>query len=50
MSRRLNRDPLPLHKPEACSNILQWPDLARGGYYTQMVSLASLTVFPWECI
>ena len=32
MSRRLNRDPLPLHKPEACSKLLQWPDLARGGY------------------
>ena len=32
MSRRLNRDPVPLHKTEACSNILQWPDLAHGGY------------------
>ena len=32
MSRRLNRDPLPLHKPEACSNLQQWPDLARGCY------------------
>ena len=32
MSRRLSRDTLPLHKPEACSNILQWPDLARGSY------------------
>ena len=30
MSRRLNRDPLPLHKTEACSTILQLPDLARG--------------------
>ena len=37
MSRRLNRDPLPLHKPEAWgSNILQWPDLARGGCYTTL--------------
>ena len=27
MSRRLNRDPLPLHKPEAYSTLLQWPDL-----------------------
>ena len=32
MSRRLNRDPLPLHKPKACSKMLQWPDLARGSY------------------
>ena len=32
MSRRLNRDPLPLHKPEACSNLQQWLDLARGCY------------------
>ena len=40
MSRRLNRDPVPLHKPEACSNILQWPDLARGGYYTTLNGFA----------
>ena len=45
MSRRLNRDPLPLHKPEACSKLLQWPDLARGGYFLQMVPLAPLTIF-----
>ena len=45
MSRRLNRDPLPLHKPEACSNILRWPDLARGSYLHSMVTLVSLTVF-----
>ena len=32
MSRRLNRDPLPLHKPEACSNILRWTNLVRGSY------------------
>ena len=32
MPRRLNRDPLPLRKPEACSNILRWTDLARGSY------------------
>ena len=30
MSRRPNRDLLPLHKPEACSKILRWADLASG--------------------
>ena len=48
MSRRLNRDPLPLHKPEACSKLLQWPDLARGGYLHSMVPLALLTIFHWN--
>ena len=32
MSRRLNRDTLPLHKPEACSNFWQLPDPACGCY------------------
>ena len=32
MFRRLNWDSLPLHKPEACYNILRWTDLARGSY------------------
>ena len=32
MSRKLNRDPLPLHKLEACSNILRWTNRARGSY------------------
>ena len=48
MSRRLNRDPLPLHKPEACSKLLQWPDLACGGYLHSMVPLAPLTIFSLE--
>ena len=33
MSRRLNRDSLPLHKPEACSRTLLWTDLVRGRYF-----------------
>ena len=40
MSRRLNRDPVPLHKTEACSNILQWPDLAHGGYSATLNGVA----------
>ena len=40
MSRRLNRDPVPLHKPEACSDNLQWPDTARVGYYTTLNGFA----------
>ena len=50
MSRRPNRDPLPLHKPEACFKILQWADLARGCDLHSMVPLAPLTVFSWECV
>ena len=33
MSRRLNRDSLPLHKPEACSRTLLWTDPVRGRYF-----------------
>ena len=40
MSRRLNRDPVPLHKPEACSDNLQWLDAARVGYYTTLYGFA----------
>ena len=49
MSRRLNRDPLPLHKPEAHSTLLQWPALARGGHLFSMVPLALTMIFSWEC-
>ena len=40
MSRRLNRDPVPLHKPKACSDNLQWLDTARVGYYTTLNGFA----------
>ena len=43
MSRRLNRDPLPLHKPEACYQLRQWPVFTRGGYFHYVVPQAPLT-------
>ena len=48
MSRRLNRDPLPLHKPEAYSTLLQWPAIARGGHLHSMVPLASMMICSCE--
>ena len=48
MSRRPNRDPLPLHKPEACSKYCNGLLLRVDATYFQMFARAPSTVLSWE--